>query len=196
MAPSHPPPPNIQAIPPPHPAHIPELQNIICDPTFPKSSPYHSTRRRPAECHPIPFQFFPTLDVRHAVFIKEQQCSSTAEVDDDDARSMHWVAFTQEDKKRKEVPAATIRLVPWNPEEHAHSEEPYVKIERLATLSPFRGRSYARLLVDAAVEYAQQHPGQCTKPFPAPTINTIWVASQPLSIVKGAKSRGSPQLRR
>jgi len=109
---------------------------------------------------------------------------------------MHWVAFTQEDKKRKEVPAATIRLVPWNPEEHAHSEEPYVKIERLATLSPFRGRSYARLLVDAAVEYAQQHPGQCTKPFPAPTINTIWVASQPLSIVKGAKSRGSPQLRR
>ena len=130
----------------------------------------------------------------------EQNCSPVYEVDDDDTRSMHWLVFAREDKGKEEVPAATVRLIPWNPDEHAHDhdpaeqkekaapatqsplwttpsyssskiwdqQEPYVAIGRLATLAPFRGRSYARLLIDAAIAYAQQHPDQCTKPFPAP----------------------------
>ena len=37
--------------------------------------------------------------------------------------------------------------------------EPYITIGRLATIKEFRGRGYARIMVEKAVEYARTHQG-------------------------------------
>ena len=59
--------------------------------------------------HPPPHNptpFLSALLVRIPVFVTEQKCPLDAEIDADDARSWHWVAFDGE------RPVATLRLVP------------------------------------------------------------------------------------
>ncbi|KAL9099133.1 MAG: hypothetical protein Q9163_005327, partial [Psora crenata] len=60
----------------------------------------------------IPLLFHSALSVRSAVFIDEQHCSPTNEIDADDPISTHWVLFARSPVTGEEVPAATIRLVP------------------------------------------------------------------------------------
>ncbi|KAL8801478.1 MAG: hypothetical protein Q9182_004445 [Xanthomendoza sp. 2 TL-2023] len=54
----------------------------------------------------IPELFLSALHVRIPVFVTEQHCSLANEIDTDDARSWHWIAFDGT------LPVATLRLVP------------------------------------------------------------------------------------
>lgn len=77
-------------------------------------------------------------------------------------------------------PAATIRLVPAQAHADADDEkavegpdyksskvwdhnEPYVKIGRLATVSPCRGRGYGKILVNAALGFAGRNGGKMVR---------------------------------
>jgi len=51
-------------------------------------------------------KFKESLSVRLAVFVDEQKCSMEAEVDDDDARSWHWIAYASVSSKGDPAPDA------------------------------------------------------------------------------------------
>lgn len=114
------------------------------------------------------------LSIRIQVFVDEQGCSAENEVDDDDARSWHWVVYTEDnpnedssrksgkEKDNKKKAIGTVRLVPpSHPQQHQDEHpgpsgmagEPYVKITRVAVLPAYRGRGIARHLVETAVEW-------------------------------------------
>ncbi|KAL8770504.1 MAG: hypothetical protein Q9209_003759 [Squamulea sp. 1 TL-2023] len=70
-----------------------------------------SSLTKPEASPPTPPKDFPSLFlaaicVRIPVFITEQRCSIEGEIDADDARSWHWIAFDGD------LPVATLRLVP------------------------------------------------------------------------------------
>ncbi|KAL5115700.1 hypothetical protein ACEQ8H_006412 [Pleosporales sp. CAS-2024a] len=72
------------------------------------------------------------------------------------------------------MPVATVRLIPppHGPNTYLDSAgrhpEPYVKLGRLATRKAYRGLGLARLLINAASDFAKQHPDTIYKP-PSPT---------------------------
>ena len=144
-----------------------------------------STDTAPADIHPL---FLAAAKVREEVFVHEQKCSASEEIDADDAISVHWVIFASSDNASgdAQIPAATVRLVP--SQSHVHSsdaeadvaatthhlstpKEPYykgshfwdgkeqfVKIGRLATVKACRGRGYGRILVEELIQWASEHP--------------------------------------
>ena len=68
---------------------------------------------RKAEIDPT---FFDAMTVRHAVFILEQKVPLESEIDEDDPRSCHWVAYPTTDGAEGAVPrepVGTIRVVPY-----------------------------------------------------------------------------------
>lgn len=73
--------------------------------------------------------FLSALSVRFPVYVDEQHCSPTEEIDKDDPISWHWVAYvTEQDAStdgHRRVPAGTIRLIPASPLpiHHDDSEE-------------------------------------------------------------------------
>ncbi|KAF2104661.1 hypothetical protein NA57DRAFT_70867 [Rhizodiscina lignyota] len=181
----------------------------------------------------IPPAFLDAMYVREEVFVQEQNVPLANELDDDDPRCWHWVAYasvgtsararsngsngpseTETDKDKVEeqarkasaakVPVATIRLVPpphephpvpgskmvfdsrtgnavWTmptPEEAAAQpeaarskgeshgpEEPYIKLGRLATSPPFRGLGLSKLVINAALAWAANHPHEILPPL-------------------------------
>ncbi|KAI9847527.1 MAG: hypothetical protein M1838_000853 [Thelocarpon superellum] len=70
----------------------------------------------------VPSTFIEAMTVRHKVFVEEQQVPVEIELDEDDARSFHWVVYasvsvpTQAGERKGSetatVPVGTIRLVP------------------------------------------------------------------------------------
>ena len=119
----------------------------------------------------VPQTFLDAIAVRHAVFGLEQKCPADEEIDADDTVSWHWVIYAD-----GSVPAATIRLIPAQAHANADDEkavggpkyegsrlwdheEPYLVIGRLATRKEFRGRGYARVLVEEALRWAAGHAG-------------------------------------
>lgn len=166
-----PPSPHISLIPPPGPSVL----EIFSQPSLSQAL--------------VPSLFLDAYAIRFAVFCGEQHCSGTQEIDADDPRSWHWVAFAASrelDGNRassadlgvaETVAAATIRLVPVSPASpdgegtgvtnvegpsHAPTQmwdghEPFIKLGRLATLSAYRGLGLARLLVNAALEWAAEN---------------------------------------
>lgn len=134
-----------------------------------------------------PTTFIDAMAVRSIVFVDEQGCSAEEELDDDDARSWHWVMYAQPppppsastesngtvatpgDGESKPVPIGVIRLVP--PPHAPHSYEPtdatgegpcnedlpYIKITRVAVLPAYRGKGLSRALVDTVLDWASQH---------------------------------------
>lgn len=166
----------------------------------------------------VPATFREAMEVREEVFVKEQNCSLANEVDEDDAKSFHWVVYAsvgtraspsppitpvpdvQGDERRasestaSRVPVGTIRLVP--PPHAGHSpssspgstpltepvdakrsdsktpmpnfyrepKEPYIKLGRLSTLAPYRGLGLSKLLFNAAVNWASEHPTEIIPP--------------------------------
>ncbi|KAL8783722.1 MAG: hypothetical protein Q9195_009295 [Heterodermia aff. obscurata] len=134
--------------------------------------------------------FLSALSIRVPVFVDEQHCGAAVEIDDDDPRSWHWVAFISNDKSSDhpdgKAAAATIRLIPPAPiaghidTEASDSEktvgkavrpkhgatamwdgrEPFVKLGRMATLKAYRKLGLGRLLVDAALEWLEWNKDQ------------------------------------
>ncbi|KAL2014867.1 hypothetical protein VTN00DRAFT_2392 [Thermoascus crustaceus] len=143
------------------------------------------------------------LRVRHTVFVAEQGCDPTNEIDSDDGRSWHWVLYTsssskgdnqqgqnlgeeeeeeEEEEAEKEmedrIPIGVIRLVPpphaphetllLDPSSTSTSSlpkydlhhEPYIKLTRVAVLREYRGQGLAKKMVEAALEWAAEHPDE------------------------------------
>lgn len=124
------------------------------------------------------------LSIRIQVFVDEQGCSAENEVDEDDARSWHWVMYedvsTSKDNGNgkdngkdnvKNKAIGTVRLVPPSPSQsqgtnshsasNTHSPDcsssAYVQITRVAVLPTHRGHGIGRHLVETAVEWAGKH---------------------------------------
>ncbi|KAL7266775.1 hypothetical protein RUND412_010659 [Rhizina undulata] len=106
--------------------------------------------------------FKDAMIVRTEVFVHEQSVPAENELDSDDSRSFHLVAYatSEIDGKEETIPVGTIRIVP---APHAPHEGVidgnYIKFGRMATLNAFRGLGVGRLLVEAAVEFVERNPG-------------------------------------
>ena len=135
-----------------------------------------------------PSIFNDAMAVRRKVFIEEQNIDENAEIDDDDPRSWHWVLYTDSSgqingstgKENATIgngdpkPVAVTRLVPPPHAPHevvSHPEkadlfpkydlahEPCVKLTRVAVLPEYRGMGLGKKVVDAAIEWAENHRG-------------------------------------
>lgn len=129
-----------------------------------------------------PQTFIDAMTVRFIVFVDEQHCSAIEELDDDDARSWHWVMYarpplppsTESDGlpvsggESNITPVGVIRLVPPPHPSHfpepsdikaegTQNNEPYIKITRVAVLPAYRGKGLSRVLVDTVLDWAAQH---------------------------------------
>ncbi|KAL8748372.1 MAG: hypothetical protein Q9184_007353 [Pyrenodesmia sp. 2 TL-2023] len=126
----------------------------------------------------LPTLFLQALSVRIPVFVHEQGCSLEGEIDEDDARSWHFVAFAEGPRA-----CATLRVVPpgdagygdgkegekdGKRQEEAtepyhgatdmwDGREKYIKIGRMATLKEDRGQGVAAGLLDEALRWVGVH---------------------------------------
>ena len=141
------------------------------------------TRETASNPHPpdTPAVLIDALAVRTEVFIEEQGCSAENEVDEDDARSWHWVMYAGGSEADRAI--GTIRLVPPHPRPGVHpagdananangdddddgdDQEPYIKLTRVAVVRPLRGHGIGRHLVETAVEWARAHPDEINGAF-------------------------------
>ncbi|KEF56908.1 uncharacterized protein A1O9_07098 [Exophiala aquamarina CBS 119918] len=120
----------------------------------------------PADPRPkgAPQVFLDAMEVRITVFCDEQKCSLEEELDVDDQRSWHWVAYLP-DESGNDVPVSVIRIVPFphGPHPNGYSdpdEEPYFKIGRVATLASARGKGLSRVLTEEAFSWLAAHQDQ------------------------------------
>ncbi|KAK2762318.1 hypothetical protein FQN54_001328 [Arachnomyces sp. PD_36] len=137
---------------------------------LPPPGPLISKPRSTLSIRPeTPHTFIDAMSVRNDVFVNEQGCSAEEELDDDDARSWHWVLYTTTQSDGKLMPVGVIRLVPpphpphfneipasANGERHNH-DIPHVKITRVAVLPEYRGKGLSRILVDTLLDWAAGH---------------------------------------
>ncbi|KAL8860069.1 MAG: hypothetical protein Q9178_003619 [Gyalolechia marmorata] len=89
----------ITRLPPPGPAVLSIPTSLLSSLTEPGLTP-------PTPPKDVPPPYLSALRVRIPVFVTEQRCSLAGELDADDARSWHWIAFDNDQ------PVATLRLVP------------------------------------------------------------------------------------
>jgi len=122
----------------------------------------------PAEPRPkgAPKIFLDAMEVRIRVFCDEQNCALEPELDEDDPRSWHWVAYCTT-KSGEDEPVSVIRIVPpphgVHPNGfHDQHEEPYVKLGRVATMASHRGRGLSRLLTEEAFRWLAAHKNEVT----------------------------------
>lgn len=109
--------------------------------------------------------FRDAMVVRTEVFVQEQGIPAENEFDDDDERSIHWVVYAND-----KIPVGAIRLVPspHAPHDHpsSHAENPesemgtFFKLGRIAASKKYRGLGIGRMLVNVAVQYATENPGE------------------------------------
>lgn len=120
----------------------------------------------PADPRPsgAPKIFLDAMDVRIKVFCDEQKCDLEPELDEDDPRSWHFVAYqtNPDDFSLPDRPVSVIRIVP--PPHAAHpngyedpNEKPYVKLGRVATLREERGKGLSRLLTQEAFSWLSKN---------------------------------------
>jgi predicted GNAT family N-acyltransferase len=110
-----------------------------------------------------PKLFLDAMDVRIKVFCDEQNCALEPELDEDDPRSWHWVAYSDGNE-----PVSVIRIVPppHGPHPNGHhdaDEEPYVKLGRVATMPNHRGMGLSRMLTNEAFKWLSEHSEQVTE---------------------------------
>ncbi len=82
--------------------------------------PHPSASTGPRE--PVPAHFIAAMTVRRTVFVEEQRVPAENELDEDDARSFHWVVYASVSSAQREggrrgtdtsrAAVATLRLVP------------------------------------------------------------------------------------
>ncbi|KIW19277.1 hypothetical protein PV08_03571 [Exophiala spinifera] len=120
----------------------------------------------PADARPkdAPKIFLDAMDVRIKVFCDEQNCAIEAELDEDDPRSWHWVAYYV-GGSGPDQPVSVIRIVPPPHGPHPNGfhdpeEEPYVKLGRVATIPQARGKGLSRLLSEAAFQWLTEHKSE------------------------------------
>ncbi len=113
----------------------------------------------PAEPRPkgAPKVFLDAMEVRIKVFCDEQRCALEPELDEDDPRSWHWVAYYTGGPGPDQA-VSVIRIVPPphapHPNDfHDPDEEPYVKLGRVATMPEARGKGINRLLTKEAFRW-------------------------------------------
>ncbi|MCJ1226172.1 hypothetical protein MMC12_002821 [Toensbergia leucococca] len=97
----------IELIPPPGPDLISTIQQNRSSPLTPSQS-----------THP----FNDAHSIRHTVYVIEQKVPAENELDDDDAGSWHWVAYTDGPGVGEKRHVGTIRLVPPLRDAHFHEE--------------------------------------------------------------------------
>jgi predicted GNAT family N-acyltransferase len=105
--------------------------------------------------------FEDAMVIRKEVFVEEQGVAAENELDDDDKRSYHIVAYDSDADASERVPIGTIRIVPGPQRHHPGGPIPvgqehanYLKLGRWATSKVYRGHGVGRKLIDAAVEWA------------------------------------------
>lgn len=130
---------------------LPPPGNIVAPHGFPADP-------RPAGA---PKTFLDAMDVRIKVFCDEQKCDIEPELDEDDPRSWHWVAYTSGGAGPDE-PVSVIRIVPPPHEPHPNgfhdpAEESYVKLGRVATMPNARGKGVSRRLSEEAFRWLAAH---------------------------------------
>ncbi|KAK5945108.1 hypothetical protein PMZ80_002312 [Knufia obscura] len=120
----------------------------------------------PADPRPkdAPQVFLDAMDIRIKVFCDEQKCAIEPELDEDDPKSWSWVAYQQSPETKQKVPVSTLRIVPPPHPPHPNgfhdaSEEPYVKVTRVATMSHARGQGLNKFLMNHALDYLASQPG-------------------------------------
>ncbi|KAL6253352.1 hypothetical protein RBB50_001075 [Rhinocladiella similis] len=120
----------------------------------------------PADPRPkdAPKIFLDAMDVRIKVFCDEQKCAIEPELDEDDPRSWHWVAYYT-GGSGPDQPVSVIRIVPPPHGPHPNGfhdpgEEPYVKLGRVATMPQARGKGISRLLSEAAFQWLAEHKSE------------------------------------
>lgn len=134
----------------------------------------------------VPEAFIDAMIVREEVYVQEQGVPLENELDDDDARSFHWVAYAsipakamtngngnpaRKDSASTKIPIGTIRLVPPphpphtghgadSPRSNGSDEhhEQYIKFGRLAVIKEFRKAGISKLLIETALSFAKEHP--------------------------------------
>ena len=156
----------------------------LYDPTTPPTDQSKNDASDPAKA--LPHGFIDAMIVREEVYVKEQNVPLENELDEDDERSFHWVAYASvsvknvaplrdekmEDARRRpsastKMPIGTIRLVPPPHAPHPNGKygtdvhdpkESYAKLGRLAVVKEFRKAGISSLLVNTALAFVRNHP--------------------------------------
>jgi predicted GNAT family N-acyltransferase len=158
----------------------------IYDPTSLPTSQPKNDALDPAKG--VPQNFIDAMQVREEVYVREQKIPLENELDEDDARSFHWVVYASIPAKAAtttnggvrrtststKIPIGTIRLVPPPHPPHAHTAEgkphangngngneggeAYIKLGRLAVIKEFRKAGISKLLIETALAFAREHP--------------------------------------
>lgn len=88
--------------------------------------------------------YLDSLAIRKEVFIIEQQIPITIEIDSKEAKAIHFVLYSNENKA-----LATCRLLPLNQHE--------AKLQRVAVKKAFRGKNYGKILITEVENYAKNN---------------------------------------
>ncbi|KAJ5676473.1 Acyl-CoA N-acyltransferase [Penicillium maclennaniae] len=104
------------------------------------------------------------MTVRMRVFVDEQHFSADAEIDEDDARSWHWV-ISATTAPGTSIPVAKPYELLTHPETILESSydwthEPCIKLSRVAVLREYRGLGLGRKLIQVALEWAAHHAAE------------------------------------
>ena len=151
----------------------------------PTKEPTDQTRNDAADpTKALPHGFIDAMIVREEVFVKEQNIPLANELDEDDHRSFHWVAYasvpakatqkhdeklgeTRRESNSTKIPIGVIRLVPPPHPPHPsgkygsdvhNAKECYIKLGRLAVVKEFRKAGISSLLINTALAFARNHP--------------------------------------
>lgn len=89
--------------------------------------------------------YFDALRIRNQVFVKEQGVPYELEVGNaiEEASAVHFVLYDEKSAR------ATVRLL-------VQPDQNTALVQRMAVLKEFRGRDYARFLLNQLLEFAQQ----------------------------------------
>ena len=87
--------------------------------------------------------YLDAVRIRQKVFVQEQGVPSSLEIDGNEAYSVHFVLYTEDQK-----PAATVRLLPL--------DDKTFKLQRMAVLKEYRGNHLGALIIEDAEAFARQ----------------------------------------
>ena len=87
--------------------------------------------------------YLDAVRIRQKVFVQEQGVPANLEIDGNEAYSVHFVLYTDEEK-----PAATVRLLPLN--------DKTFKLQRMAVLKEYRGKNLGTEIIAEAEIFAKQ----------------------------------------